>query len=251
MAKRGMNVVIISRTKDKLDNVAKEIGDTTGREVKVLVADFTKDDAFENIEDELKKINVGVLVNNVGILVSTLPRKFLECPDLDQVITKVINCNVKTMTKMCKIILPGMVQRGKGVILNMSSGTASVPFPLYTLYSASKIYVERFSQSLQAEYRDKGIIIQVITPFGISTKMTCFQPTNTMILSPQDFVNTALLYLRAGDKIYGSLGHTLVGWLLCTIPHNMLFSESMQTNLQKYLERVLHQKKSHKTEKTQ
>ncbi|XP_072290002.1 17-beta-hydroxysteroid dehydrogenase type 3 [Eucyclogobius newberryi] len=244
LAKHGMNVVIMSRTKYKLDKVAKEIGESTGRKVKVIVADFTKEDDFNCIEDELKDMNIGVLVNNVGMLVSTLPCKFLAAPNLDQIIPKIINCNVKTMVKMCKIILPGMVHRGKGVIVNISSGVASVPCPLYSLYSASKVFVDRFSQALQAEYKDKGIIIQAIAPFSISTRMTYYQTTNFFVLSPEDFVNTSLLYLRSGDRIYGSVSHTLVGWFLQTILHRLLFSETMQTTILKYVKRELNKHKT-------
>uniref|UniRef100_A0A672Z9R3 Hydroxysteroid (17-beta) dehydrogenase 3 n=1 Tax=Sphaeramia orbicularis TaxID=375764 RepID=A0A672Z9R3_9TELE len=161
LAEQGMNVVIISRTKLTLDQVAKDIADATGKKVKVIVADFIKESVFSEIEEQLKDMNIGVLVNNVGMLPSFIPREFLEAAELDQTILKVINCNVKTMVKMCKIVLPGMEDRGKGVIVNISSGIASVPFPLYTLYAATKVFVERFSQGLQAEYKDKGIIIQV------------------------------------------------------------------------------------------
>ncbi|XP_054630709.1 17-beta-hydroxysteroid dehydrogenase type 3 isoform X4 [Dunckerocampus dactyliophorus] len=162
LAEQGMNVVIMSRTKVTLDHVAKEIGNTTGRKVKVLVTDFTMDNVFSDIEEQLKDLNIGVLVNNVGMLPSIVPCRFLENADLDQTITRVINCNVKTMVKMCKTILPGMENRGRGVILNVSSGIASIPFPLYSLYAASKIFVERFSQGLQAEYKETGIIIQFL-----------------------------------------------------------------------------------------
>ncbi|CAK6950594.1 -beta-hydroxysteroid dehydrogenase type 3 [Scomber scombrus] len=210
LAEQGMNVVIMSRTKATLDQVAKEISDATGQRVKVVVTDFTKENVFSEIEDQLKDLNIGVLVNNVGMLPSIIPCKFLESTELDQTIIKVINCNVKTTVKMCKIILPGMENRGKGVIVNISSGVASIPCPMYSLYSASKVFVERFSQGLQAEYKDKGIIIQAVAPFGVSTRMAGFQQTNIVTLSPEDFVKSSLHHLRAGDKTYGSVCHTVL-----------------------------------------
>lgn len=239
LAERGMNVVIISRTKANLDKVAEEIGHSTGRKVKVIVADFTKEDVFDQIEEELKEMNIGVLVNNVGMIVSAYPGKFLEPANLEQIIPKLINCNVKTLAKMCKIILPGMVNRGAGLIINMSSGVASVRFPLYTLYAASKVFVDRFSQSLQAEYKEKGIIIQAVAPFSISTRMTFYQQTNAFVLAPDEFVKLSLQYLRAGDKIYGSISHTFMGWLLGMIPDWIRFSESLQNNFQVTIRELL------------
>ncbi|XP_040898980.1 testosterone 17-beta-dehydrogenase 3 isoform X2 [Toxotes jaculatrix] len=208
LAEQGMSVVIMSRTKATLDQVAKEI------------------------------------VNNVGILPSYIPCKFLESAELDQTITKVINCNVKTMVKMCKIILPGMENRGKGVIVNISSGVASIPFPLYTLYAASKVFVERFSQGLQAEYKDKGIIIQAVAPFGVSTRMASYQKTNIVTLSPEDFVKSSLQYLKAGDKTNGSVYHIIMGWLLQSMPLKVLYAESVLNNLQDYVKKIAAQKAS-------
>uniref|UniRef100_A0A671TIX5 Hydroxysteroid (17-beta) dehydrogenase 3 n=1 Tax=Sparus aurata TaxID=8175 RepID=A0A671TIX5_SPAAU len=224
LAEQGMNVVIMSRTKVTLDQVAKEISDTTGRRVKVIVVDFIEENVFSEIEDELKDLNIGVLVNNVGTLPSLIPCRFLEIPELDQV------C-------MCKIVLPGMDNRRKGVIVNISSGAASIPFPLYTLYAASKVFVERFSQGLQAEYKDKGIIIQAVAPFGVSTRMTAYQPTNMVTPSPEDFVKFSQQYLRAGDKTNGSVSHTLLGLLLQTIPPKLLYAESMLRSVQDYVKR--------------
>ncbi|KAM7391441.1 hypothetical protein PAMP_022130 [Pampus punctatissimus] len=237
-----MNVVIMSRTKVTLDQVAKEIGDATGQRVKVVVTDFIKENVFSEIEAQLKDLNIGVLVNNVGILPNFIPCKFLESAELDQTITRVINCNVKTTVKMCKIILPGMANRGKGVIVNISSGVASVPFPLYSLYAASKVFVERFSQGLQAEYKDKGIIIQAVAPFGVSTRMAGFQQTNIVTLSPEDFVKSSLQYLRAGDKTYGSVCHKILGWLLQSIPLKILYADSLLDSLQDYIKEKAAQK---------
>uniref|UniRef100_A0A8C9X4E0 Hydroxysteroid (17-beta) dehydrogenase 3 n=1 Tax=Sander lucioperca TaxID=283035 RepID=A0A8C9X4E0_SANLU len=231
LAKQGMNVVIMSRTKVTLDQVAKKIGDTTGQRVKVIVTDFMKDNVFSEIEDQLRDLNIGVLVNNVGTLPSFIPCKFLESAELDQ---------VGGALTMCKIILPGMENREKGVIVNISSGVASIPFPLYTLYAASKVFVERFSQGLQAEYKDKGIIIQTVAPFGVSTRLAGYQSTNIVTLSPEDFVKSSLQYLRAGDKTHGSVCH--IGWLLQSIPLKVLYSELILHSLQDYVKKKTAQK---------
>ncbi|KAM4579302.1 17-beta-hydroxysteroid dehydrogenase type 3 [Fundulus diaphanus] len=250
LAERGMDVVIMSRTKATLEEVAKEIGATTGQRVKVIVADFSEEKVFREIEEEMKLLNVGVLVNNVGVLPSFIPCKFLDSEGLDKTITKLINCNVKTLCKMCKIILPGMENRRKGVIINVASGIASFPFPLYTLYAASKIFVERFSQGLQAEYKDRGILIQAVAPFGVSTRMAGFQQTNTVTLLPEEFVQKSLQYLRAGDKTHGSLCHTLLAWLLQSIPLKILHAEFVLQGLQNYVKKKTGQKESVSAPKT-
>uniref|UniRef100_A0A1A7YX37 Hydroxysteroid (17-beta) dehydrogenase 3 n=1 Tax=Iconisemion striatum TaxID=60296 RepID=A0A1A7YX37_9TELE len=242
LAERGMNVVIMSRTKATLDLLAKELGEATGQEVKVIVADFSCDDIFGEIEEQLKDLNIGVLVNNVGVLPSIIPCKFLDIEELEKTITMVINCNVKTMMKMCKIVLPKMEKRRKGLIVNISSGISSLPFPLYTLYAASKVFVERFSRGLQAEYESKEIIIQAVVPFGVSTRMAGYQKTNMVTLSPEDFVKTSLQYIRAGDKTHGSICHTVLGWLMQCIPLKVINSEFLLQGMQNYVKKKMTQR---------
>ncbi|XP_051509298.1 17-beta-hydroxysteroid dehydrogenase type 3 isoform X2 [Myxocyprinus asiaticus] len=172
-SKHGMNVVIISRNQEKLDRAARKIELNTGGEVKVIAADFTKDDLYGNIKKNIEGLDIGILVNNVGILPNQIPCKLLETADLEERIHAVINCNVKAMVKMCRIVLPGMQER-RGVILNVSSGIAKIPCPIYTLYAASKVFVERFSEGLQAEYKSKGIIIQVQCHTVMFINACCF-----------------------------------------------------------------------------
>uniref|UniRef100_A0A665X6Y5 Hydroxysteroid (17-beta) dehydrogenase 3 n=1 Tax=Echeneis naucrates TaxID=173247 RepID=A0A665X6Y5_ECHNA len=234
LAEQGMNVVIMSRTKAKLDQVAKEIGDKTGQKVKVIVTDFIQEYIFDEIEAQLKDLDIGVLVNNVGVLPSMIPHRFLDCPDVDQV-SELVNWCID----MCKIILPGMENRRKGLILNISSGVVCVPFPLYSLYAASKVFVHKLSQGLHLEYKDKGIIIQSVAPFGVSTRMTGYQATNLVTLSPEHFVKSSLEYVRAGDNTYGSVSHTLLSWILQTIPSKLLDVESIQQMAQDYIENRL------------
>ncbi|XP_029960744.1 17-beta-hydroxysteroid dehydrogenase type 3 isoform X2 [Salarias fasciatus] len=239
LAERGMNVVIMSRTRERLDLVAKEIGEATDQTVKVITTDFINENVFSEIEDQLKDLDIGILVNNVGVLPGVVPSRYLECENLDQMITKVINCNVKTMAKMCKIILPGMEKRGKGLIVNISSGIATVPFPYYSLYAASKIFVERVSQGLQAEYKDKGIIIQAVAPFGVSTRMVSYQKTNIVTLSAENFVKSSLQYIRAGDRTNGSICHSILGWILQHIPLKIFYAECVLHSLQSYIKNQL------------
>ncbi|XP_062372184.1 17-beta-hydroxysteroid dehydrogenase type 3 [Sardina pilchardus] len=231
LAQRGMNVVIVSRSVEKLNNAAEEIGRITRKRVKVLAVDFTKDNVYESIEESLEDLNIGVLVNNVGMLPSPIPCKLLDETSLEQKLNDVVNCNTKSTMQMCRIVLPGMEERGKGVILNVSSGMAAIPCPTYTLYTASKACVETFSQGLQAEYKAKGIIIQTVCPFGISTNMTGYQKPDLMNYTPEDFVKTSLAYVKAGDKTFGSITHTIMGWIMQTVPIQYFQTEKMQEQL--------------------
>ncbi|XP_056585773.1 17-beta-hydroxysteroid dehydrogenase type 3 isoform X2 [Triplophysa dalaica] len=235
LSKHGMNVIIISRNQEKLERAARNIELSTGAKVKVITADFTKDDMYGHIMKSLEDLDIGILVNNVGILPSQVPCRLLETADLEKKIYDVINCNVKAMVKMCRIVLPGMQERGRGVILNVSSGIAKIPCPMYTLYAASKVFVERFSQCLQADYKSKGIIIQTVAPFGVSTSMTGHQRPDMVTFTAEEFVKSSLKYLRAGDQTYGSLTHAILGWMVQAIPTWVLQSEVFQYHFKKYV----------------
>ncbi|XP_062854996.1 17-beta-hydroxysteroid dehydrogenase type 3 [Trichomycterus rosablanca] len=237
LGRRGLNVVIISRSKEKLNRTAREIELKNLRKVIVIPADFTKDDIYGHIKKIIKDLDIAVLVNNVGILPSYIPCKLLETVHLEEKINQMINCNVKTMVKMCHIILPGMVKRERGIILNISSGMAKVPFPLYTLYSATKVFVERFSLGLQAEYKSSGVLIQNVSPFGVSTSMTGYQKPNLITFSPEEFVKSSLVYLKTGAQTYGSISHTILGWAVQTIPTWVLGSEAFQHSFQQYVKK--------------
>ncbi|XP_072564665.1 17-beta-hydroxysteroid dehydrogenase type 3 isoform X3 [Paramormyrops kingsleyae] len=217
LAKHGMNLVIISRTQRKLEKAAREIGARTGKQVKVITADFTKDDIYEHIEENLRGLEVGVLVNNVGMLLCRQPRRFLDIEHLDQKIPDLINCNVKALMKMCRIILPAMVKRKKGLILNVSSGVACSPWPMYSLYTASK----------------------AVTPFGISTSMTGYQDPNIITFTAEDFVRTSLQYVTAGDQTYGSVSHQLLGSTIQNIPKSILHSDVLLNSMVEYVNKKI------------
>uniref|UniRef100_A0A8D0E0S5 Hydroxysteroid 17-beta dehydrogenase 3 n=1 Tax=Salvator merianae TaxID=96440 RepID=A0A8D0E0S5_SALMN len=192
LAKRGLNIVLISRTLEKLEKVASEIGETTGRSVKIIQADFSRDDIYEGIEEKLQGLEIGILINNVGMLPSPLPSRFLNGPNKDD----------------------------KGLILNLSSAVGTFPCPLYTLYSASKAFVCQFSKALQMEYKGKGIVIQVVTPFGVSTPMTRNAKPNLITKTAEEFARQSLEYVALGDETYGCLGHEI--GVLKSDPHTSL-----------------------------
>lgn len=121
-AKKEMNIVLISRSKDKLDTCADEIKSKNPKiEVRVLAVDFSKFDESvrEMVNKFLLELDIGVLVNNVGI--SYPYTKYfheLTNENVDQLIT----LNVNSTTWMTRIVLPGMLSRKRGAIVNIGSG---------------------------------------------------------------------------------------------------------------------------------
>ncbi|XP_076867029.1 hydroxysteroid (20-beta) dehydrogenase 2 [Brachyhypopomus gauderio] len=210
LARRGLDVVLISRSSEKLNAIAKEIESQYGRHTRVIQADFTESQSiYPAIAQQLEGLDIGILVNNVGMNYAGRLARFLDVADPEQRITQVISCNIVSVTQMCRLILPRMVNRGNGLIINISSEAASQPQPMLTLYSSTKIFVTYFSRCLHAEYQDRGVTVQCVTPFMVSTNMTNNMEVNPLVKSAASFARDALNTVGYSSFTSGCLSHAL------------------------------------------
>uniref|UniRef100_A0A672TKT7 3-ketoacyl-CoA reductase n=2 Tax=Strigops habroptila TaxID=2489341 RepID=A0A672TKT7_STRHB len=241
LARRGMKVVLISRSKEKLDQVASEIREKYQVETKVIVADFGEtEDTYSGIRAGLEGLEIGVLVNNVGISYA-YPEYFLDVPDLDKTIDKMTNINVLAVCKMTRLVLPGMLERSKGVVLNIASAAGMYPTPLLTLYSATKAFVDFFSRGLQAEYKSKGIIVQSVLPYYVATKMSKIRKPTFDKPSPETYVRAALGTVGLQSQTNGCIPHALMGWIFSLLPASTVINLLLKTNKQiraRYLKKM-------------
>lgn len=210
LAKKGLNVVLVSRTLSKLEDVAKEIESEFKVETKVIAADFTGGpEIYENIVKQTTGLEIGVLVNNVGMSYAN-PERFLELPDQDKLIGNLVTCNIFSVTRMCSLFLPAMVERRKGVIINISSLSAVIPAPMLTVYSASKAFVDKFSDDLATEYAKHGVLVQSVLPGPVATNMSKIRRATWMACSPSTFVANALNTVGIARHTTGYYPHSLL-----------------------------------------
>lgn len=216
LAKRGLDIVLISRSMKKLHSVAADIERRYGRQTRVIQTDFTRGhQIYPAIEDELMDMEIGILVNNVGINYSSVFSNFADVPNCEQRITDVINCNILSLTQMTRIVLPQMVERGRGLIINMSSEAGFQPQPMVTLYSATKIFVTYFSRCLNAEYRPHGITVQCVAPFMVESNMTRHVGKNPLLKRAPEFAREALNTVGYSTYTCGCVSHALQHIALC------------------------------------
>lgn len=230
LARRGFSMMLISRTQEKLDDVAQSLESRFNVETKTVAVDFGQTDIYSKIEAALSGLEIGVLVNNVGISY-TYPEFFLHIPDLDSFIYTMINVNITSVCQMTRLVLPKMEARAKGVILNISSASGMYPVPLLTVYSSTKAFIDFFSRGLQAEYKSKGIIIQSVLPFFVATKMTKIRKPTLDKPTPDRYVAAELTTVGLQDQTNGYFPHAVMGWLTTVlVPINLVIYFGMRMN---------------------
>ncbi|XP_076281751.1 inactive hydroxysteroid dehydrogenase-like protein 1 isoform X2 [Lasioglossum baleicum] len=208
LASRGVNLVLISRTLEKLERTRDEImRENPGIEVKIIVADFCKGrEIYEKLKEQLEDIPVGILVNNVGMQYS-YPMYLGEVPEND--LWDIISLNVGATTLMTRMLIGKMQKRGKGAIVNISSGSELQPLPLMTVYAATKAYVGSFTEAIRSEYSRFGLTVQHLTPFFVNTKMNAF--SNKLQVS-SILVPNATTYAKNAINTLGKLNTSTGYW---------------------------------------
>jgi 17beta-estradiol 17-dehydrogenase / very-long-chain 3-oxoacyl-CoA reductase len=232
LAKKGMSVVLISRTESKLQDVKKEIEDKgySGVEVKYVVCDYSNfdDKAKATVKNAIKDLEIGVLINNVGFGYR-YPRFFHELPD-DEV-ADMLALNIDSVVWMTRMVLPGMVERKSGAMVNISSGSALYTLPLLAEYSGAKSFVEKFSRALNAEYRGKGITCQCQAPFYVATKLAKMRKSLS-VPTPAEFVGHAIKWVGYPDCVVQPFWiHAVQGWIMYKVPDFILAKGIMSMHL--------------------
>jgi short-subunit dehydrogenase len=201
LARRGYDLILIARNQALLDEIAKRTAAESGRNVQVVSADLTKKSDLERVEQRLANDStITLLVNNAGAA-SVRPLLGSSVEDMEAMIT----LNVTALTRLTYAVVPGMVARGAGGIINISSVVAVAPEFLNGVYGASKAFVLAFSQSLRHELLSKGIAVQAVLPGATRTPLwhpsgiDIDQALKGLVMTPEDMVDAALVGYDAGE----------------------------------------------------
>jgi short-subunit dehydrogenase len=204
LASRGYNLILVARNRARLDALAAEITDRTGRSIEVVAADLSHKSDLTRLEAVLKTdASVTLLVNNAGV---GAPVPTWEA-DVD-LMEKMIDINVTALMRLTYAAVPGFVARGKGTIISIASTVALAPeFLLNGVYGGTKAFVVALSASLHAELADKGVRVQAVLPGATATDFWDISgvplaglPTQ-IVMPAEAMVDAALAGLDLGETV--------------------------------------------------
>jgi uncharacterized protein len=165
-ASKGGDLVLVARREEELQKLGRELEDLYGTKSEIIVADLMTKDAASYVFEEVKKrgIQVDFLFNNAGL---GGYGNFHERPLKDEL--DMIQLNVVSLVELTHHILPEMISRKAGKILNTSSTAGFLPGPLQTNYYATKAFVNSFSAGLDQEVRRHGVTVTALCPGPVKT----------------------------------------------------------------------------------
>ncbi|MBA3677848.1 MAG: SDR family oxidoreductase [Sphingosinicella sp.] len=156
-ARRGDEILLVARRQDRLEKLAAELGG----KAHVLVADLATTGASARLLSEIERrgFSVEILINNAGF---GLAGTFAELPLERQ--SEMIDLNIKALTELTHLVLPGMIARRSGGILNIASTGAFQAGPGFGVYFATKAYVLSFTEALHQELKGSGVRVSALCP---------------------------------------------------------------------------------------
>jgi short-subunit dehydrogenase len=235
-AAAGFDLVLAARREDKLKAVAARIELQYGRRAQVIVSDLSQRDAAATLCAEIaaRGLTIDVLVNNAGygvpgtFLASGWPRHDAQ-----------LQVMVTAVAELTHRLLPGMIERGYGRIINVASLAALVPAPAgHTLYAACKAFVIKFSESLAGEVRKHGVHVTALCPgFTYSefhdvtgTRETVKQLPRWMWMDSPSVARAGYAAVMAGEPVYipGRVNRT-IAWFARHLPRRLLVGIGRRT----------------------
>ena len=222
IAAAGGNVVLVARRASVLDELAIELRSHHGVQATPITQDLDQPDAGARLVAELEErgIEVDVLINNAGLGI----HGDLATAPLANTTTQ-IGVNVNSLTVLTALLLPPMLTRGRGTIINLASTAGFQPVAHMAVYAATKAYVLAFTRALWRETRGTGVDVLALCPgatdtafFATAGEAASFGTRRT----PEQVVDTALRALRQGKpSVVDGRGNALAAWLTPRLPERL------------------------------
>ena len=166
-AEKGGDLILVGRSKEKLEEQAKEINEKYNVAANIITVDLAKPAAAQYIYDTCKENgwDVDIIINNAGF---GGQGDFARERNMEQDMS-MIAVNIETPTRILKLFLNDMINRGSGKVLNVSSIASMFPGPLQAVYYATKSYITSWSNALWKELQGTGVTVTALMPGAMQT----------------------------------------------------------------------------------
>jgi len=189
--------------------------------------DFAANDeaAYDSFFASLKALDVGVLVNNVGKSHS-VPIYFAETPKEEM--NDIVSINVNATLRVTHGILPGMIKKKRGLILNIGSLAGAVPSPMLATYSGTKAFLSTFSDALGEEVKAHNIIVEHVNTYFVVSKMSKIRKASATVPTPASYVRAVLskIGLACGAAYSGRPNTSTPFWSHGLLDYGLTFLNS-------------------------
>jgi uncharacterized protein len=214
LARRGHNLILVARRKERLDALAAELSGSHGVTVDAVEADLATDVGVRSIEQLIASSDADLLINNAGF--GTFG-DFADLP-IDRELEE-LDLNVRALFRLTHAALQSMVPRKRGGIVNVASMAGFQPIPHNATYSATKAFVLHFSEAIHEEAKVHGVTVTCLCPGPVRTEFQQVASLDTSTVpsmaweTVDSVVESALAALRAGNAIAipGPLNMMLAG----------------------------------------
>jgi short-subunit dehydrogenase len=218
LAAKQHNLILVARSEDKLISLKQELEIQFKTEVLYFLYDLSEPNSAQDLYNEIQELKLKVtgLINNAGF---GEYGNFIEMPLYRD--EEMIALNITTLVGLTKLFGGDMVKMGKGRIMNVASLLSFLPFPYYTVYSASKCFVLAFTETLAAELKKSGVNVTALCPGTVETPFhsEIMRKTNAMSANKP---MPAIIVAKAGVQLFlNGEGKKIVGfmnWFLSNLP---------------------------------
>ncbi|MBV9690353.1 MAG: SDR family oxidoreductase [Ktedonobacteraceae bacterium] len=202
LAGRGMHVMLVARSEEKLRALAAEMSGQHEVRAEVIAADLGQEQAVQLIQQEVERrgLTIDLLVNNAGFGTYGLFETISPEREHQEVMV-----NIAAMVALTHAFVPPMVARGQGAVINLSSVAGFQPLPYMAVYAATKAFVLSFSEALSVEYRRHGVRVLALCPGVTDTAFLKEASAEPLIVAPkrtpEQAVATGLRALERGRSV--------------------------------------------------
>ena len=200
LGRRGFPLLLVARRRDRLDDLANEVGKENSVAVEVLPLDLSESGARAKLADRLRGEPIAGLCNSAGFGTSGV---FHTLP-LDRE-SEEVTLNALALMELTHAALPGMIERGAGAVLNIASIAGFQPMPYMAVYSATKAFVQTFSEAVHEELQGTGVSVTALCPGPVPTEWAEIANANRFSVpaaqvSPRDVAESAIGAMVAGKR---------------------------------------------------